>query len=152
MTQFKKRAIIIVLWLVFMALVNMILFNVESVVYHDKARDELRDLAPQVLDLGKCVGVRAAQLLVLRCNAVELLVGLVEAALGVVKVGLRVRERRGREPGACQHAGAQAHERAQQLAARERRMGGIERCAVMIPEFGHEVLPGAAFKVRVPPW
>ena len=31
MTRFKKRAIIIVLWLVFLALVNMILFNVEGV-------------------------------------------------------------------------------------------------------------------------
>lgn len=50
MTRFKKRAIIIVLWLVFLALVNMILFNVESVVYHDKASEELRDLAVTVAD------------------------------------------------------------------------------------------------------
>ena len=50
MTRFKKRAIIIVLWLVFLALVNMILFNVESVVYHNKASEELRDLAVTVAD------------------------------------------------------------------------------------------------------
>ena len=50
MTRFKKRAIIIVLWLVFLALANMILFNVESVVYHDKASEELRDLAVTVAD------------------------------------------------------------------------------------------------------
>ena len=50
MTRFKKRAIIIVLWLVFLALANMILFNVESVVYHNKASEELRDLAVTVAD------------------------------------------------------------------------------------------------------
>ena len=50
MTRFKKRAIIIVLWLVFLAFVNMVLFSVESVVYHNKAKEELRDLAVTVAD------------------------------------------------------------------------------------------------------
>jgi len=50
MTRFKKRAMIIALWLVFLAFVNIILFNVESVVYHDKAQEELRDLSVTVAD------------------------------------------------------------------------------------------------------
>ena len=48
MTRFKKRAGIIAIWLVFLVAINFIFFNIEDVIYHDKARDELLDLSVTV--------------------------------------------------------------------------------------------------------
>ena len=48
MTRNKKRAIIIVIWLVLLLLANTIFFNVASGIYHDKAREELLELSATV--------------------------------------------------------------------------------------------------------
>ena len=48
MIRFKKRISIIAVWLIFLVLINFLFFGVESLVYHEKAQDELLDLSVTV--------------------------------------------------------------------------------------------------------
>ena len=48
MTQFSKRAMIILIWLAFLVAINVVFFNVETRICNEEARDELLDLSVTV--------------------------------------------------------------------------------------------------------